>query len=425
LFLSSNNVETIADEIGATDYIIGGADGVGNIMLGGAGDDQLRGGSGDDVILGDGGRVYRDADFNVTRVETTSPSIGGADDIQGVATRAGPDRDVYSIDEAGGGVDHIVGGADGLGNVIIGGAEGDFISGGSGDDTILGDSGYVARAADGSLVQVRTTAPSIGGRDIIEGGAGTDVIMGGADGDVITAPTGGKIILGDNGVANFAGPDRDVYSDPDAAHIGGVDIITGGESEEGNIILGGAEGDQISGGAGDDVILGDNGYVQRAEDGSLIRVFTIAHGIGGEDHIEGGAGNDVIMGGAMGDFIHAPTGGKIILGDNGQANLAGPDRDVFSIAEDIGGVDYIVGGADGVGNIIIGGAYGDEITAGTGDDVILGDSGRVERRADETLVRVITTAPGIGGADNIRAGDGFDVVLGGADGDNIEAGTDA
>src|SRR5690606_39134756 len=114
LFLSSNNVETIADEIGATDYIIGGADGVGNIMLGGAGDDELRGGSGDDVILGDGGRVYRDADFNVTRVETTSPSIGGADDIQG--------------------------------------------------------------------------------------GAGFDVIMGGAKGDTITAPEGGKIILGDNGV---------------------------------------------------------------------------------------------------------------------------------------------------------------------------------------------------------------------------------
>ena len=79
------------------------------------------------------------------------------------------------------------------------------------------------------------------------------------------------------------------------------------------------------------------------------------------------------MGGADDDTITAPTGGKIILGDNGQANFAGPDRNVFSTDPDIGGIDLIVGGADGVGNILIGGAQGDRISGGSGDDVIMGD----------------------------------------------------
>ncbi|MGA7984423.1 MAG: calcium-binding protein [Burkholderiales bacterium] len=380
-------VNTIDPGTGGDDIIDGGAGT--DVIMGGAGNDQITAPLGGKIILGD----------------------------NGVADLAGPDRDVYSTDPDIGGVDTIVGGADGVGNVIIGGAMGDQLSGGSGDDVMLGDSGYVQRAADGSLIKVYTIDPGVGGADNIQGGAGTDVIMGGADGDIINAPLGGKIILGDNGVADLAGSDRDVYStDPD---IGGVDIITGGADGVGNIIIGGAMGDQLSGGSGDDVMLGDSGYVQRAADGSLIEVYTIDPGVGGVDHIEGGAGTDVIMGGADGDFINAPLGGKIILGDNGVADLAGPDRNVYSTDPDIGGADTIVGGADGVGNIIIGGAMGDLISGGSGDDVIVGDSGFVQRGADASLIRVYTIAPDVGGVDHIDGGAGFDVILGGAAGDFI------
>ena len=52
--------------------------------------------------------------------------------------------------------------------------------------------------------------------------------------------------------------------------------------------------------------------------------------------------------------------------------------------------------------------------AGTGDDVIIGDSGRVDAVPTRPWCASITTAPGIGGGDNIQAGDGFDVVFGGA-----------
>src|SRR5437762_1678592 len=103
-------------------------------------------------------------------------------------------------------------------------------------------------------------------------------------------------------------------------------------------------------------------------------VISTATGVGGKDDIKGGAGFDVILGGADDDSINAPTGGKIILGDSGRVNLSGDDRDVFSIDEAVGGIDQITGGADGVGNIILGGAAGDIISGGSGDDVIFGDS---------------------------------------------------
>src|SRR5258706_2243257 len=102
----------------------------------------------------------------------------------------------------------------------------------------------------------------------------------------------------------------------------------------------------------------------------VLYVVSTATGIGGRDDIKGGAGFDVILGGADDDTISAPTGGKIILGDSGQANLAGGNRDVFSIDEGIGGIDHITGGADGVGNIILGGAAADIISGGYGGDPV-------------------------------------------------------
>jgi Ca2+-binding RTX toxin-like protein len=455
----SNNVETTEDHIGERDVLTAGTNGGGSIMLGGAGADDIFGGTGDNVLIGDGGRVHRDGDFVVTRVETIAPDIGGADIIvggsgfdvimggakgdtitaplggkiilgdNGYANLAGENRDVVSTfpEDEYGGSDLITGGADGVGNIMLGGSAGDTLLGGTGDDVILGDSGRVERRFDAAtgrilLVRVHTIAPGVGGEDYIEGSEGFDVIMGGAEGDEIIAPLGGKIILGDNGEAHLEGwhlPDRDVFSTD--AGIGGADYIVGGADGVGNIILGGAEGDDIFGGTGDDTILGDSGYVQRAADGSLVRVYTMAPGTGGEDYIEGGEGFDVIMGGAEGDQIYAPLGGKIILGDNGQANLAGPDRDVFSTDPAIGGSDVIVGGADGVGNIILGGAQDDDIAAGTGDDVVLGDSGYVQRDALGRLIRVYSIAPDIGGADRIEAGVGYDVIMGGAEGDTINA----
>ena len=387
------------------------------------GNDFIRGGAGSDTIIGgsNGTGLARS-------VGGFTPTFAG-DDLDGAEgndTMAGDNARVDFLpltgDEA---AESIVG----LLGLSLGGNVGnDRMAGGTGDDVMLGDNAYIARTAEGALVQVRTIDPGLGGVDTLGGAGdtGTDVIMGGAEGDVLVAPEGGKIILGDNGVANFAGPNRDVFSIDPAT--GGEDLITGGAGAEGNIIIGGAEGDTISGGQGDDVILGDNGHVYRTAAGLLTRVETIESDIGGRDIIDGAAGFDVILGGDDDDTITTTSGGKIILGDNGVANLVASDAfpddgtDVYTVDPTIGGVDTIVA-ASGE-SILLGGAYGDFITGGVDRDVILGDNGRIKRDAERRVYEVFTTDPGTGGSDWIRSGDGDDVVMGGDEGDDIDSGAD-
>ena len=175
---------------------------------------------------------------------------------------------------------------------------------------------------------------------------------------------------------------NDVFSKNPA--MGDTDTITGGNGS--NIILGGAAGDVITGGLGNDVILGDSGRVTRDGNEVVLRVETIDDATGGVDEIDGGDGDDVILGGAAGDVITAALGGNIILGDAGVANLNNADsNDVFSRSTSSGGNDTITGGSDNVGNILIGGDGTDTITGGIGNDVILGDGGRVTRDGNSVV----------------------------------------
>ncbi len=386
----SNDVFTTSPAIGGIDIITGGANAIGNIIIGGAFGDIITGGLGNDVILGDNGEVNLNSASN--DVFTTEPDVGGTDTITGGA------------------------GA----NIILGRALGDLITGGDGNDVILGDGGRVTRDGNEVVLRVETIDDAKGGVDDIDGGAGDDVILGGAAGDVISAEFGNNIILGDNGEVNLNSASNDVFTtEPD---IGGTDTITGGDGA--NIILGGALGDLITGGFGNDVILGDNGYVTRGADNVVTKVVTgDADGTtGGDDEIDSFDGDNVILGGTGEDTITAPVGNNIILGDNGEVNLNNPDsNDIFTTEPDIGGVDTIIGG-DGA-NIILGGALGDFITGGIGNEVILGDNGRVTRGANNVVTRIETgDADGTtGGVDEIDGGDGDDVILGGAQGDLISA----
>ena len=226
--------------------------------------------------------------------------------------------------------------------------------------------------------------------------------------------------------------------------VGGVDTITGGSDDVGNIILGGAGsktvivdgseievGDEIIGGTGNDILVGDGGYVSRT--GLLVtQVATTgrpetgdeAGEVGGNDIISSTAGDNVILGGAGNDHITAPVGNNIILGDNGVVNLNNAtSNDVFTTEPETGGIDIIIGG-DGA-NIILGGAAGDKITGGTGNDVILGDGGYVSRDDLDIVLQIESLASGIGGDDEISAGAGDDLVLGGAANDTIHGGLGA
>ena len=129
-------------------------------------------GIGNDVILGDGGRVTRDGNSVVRKVKTIDDATGGVDEIDG------GDGD----------------------DVILGGAAGDVITAALGGNIILGDAGE-ANLNNADSNDVFTTSPAIGGIDIVAGGANAigNIIIGGAFGDIITGGLGNDVILGDGG----------------------------------------------------------------------------------------------------------------------------------------------------------------------------------------------------------------------------------
>ncbi|RYE82614.1 MAG: calcium-binding protein, partial [Hyphomicrobiales bacterium] len=74
---------------------------------------------------------------------------------------------------------------------------------------------------------------------------------------------------------------------------------------------------------------------------------------------------------------------------------------------------------------VLGGSAGDTITAGTGIDVILGDNGVIKFSAPDIVESTVTTDPTYGGNDDIEAGLGADIVVGGVGSDRLKAGGDA
>ena len=191
-----------------------------------------------------------------------------------------------------------------------------------------------------------------------------------------------------------------------AESTGGVDTISG--NAKGDYILGGVNGDRIYGdkaveGAfdGNDVILGDNGIFEfnlsvalyDNDPMTMDRVQTADTGLGGVDTIYGNAKDDVILGGAAGDFVYGNSGNDLVLGDFGEVRLGSvivtklgasaicKEYPLYATITNnsLGGVDTIFGNEDE--DVIAGGAYGDNLDGGSGDDLIFGDNVTLDRQA--------------------------------------------
>ena len=418
--ITGGDVYTTNPSVGGADTIMGGEDGERNIILGGGGSrnemlpdgtqvevgDTIMGGTGNDILIGDGGYVSRTGDV-VTKVATTgrtetgdvTGSIGGNDDISST-----------------GGMD-----------IILGGAGNDTISVPAGNNIVLGDNGIVNLTSNDQ--DIYSTEPSVGGSDKITGGTGTNIILGGAKGDEIDGGLGAEIILGDGGyITRNASAKVTQIRSWDTA-IGGNDDIEGNGARD--IILGGAEGDSIDGNDGDDIILGDSGKLDFSTPGDLTTiglVESIDESVGGSDTVRGNAGNDIIVGGANDldvESLSGDTGNDIIIGDSGKleylidGNVSSLDR-ISNSAIGTGGGDEVHG--DQNDDIILGGDGMDTITADSGNDIILGDQGEIHLSLNGVVTRVASVNPNDGTGDDISAGDGNDFVIGGTGSDDIDAG---
>ena len=173
--------------------------------------------------------------------------------------------------------------------------------------------------------------------------------------------------------------------------------------------------------------------------------YSIDPRIGDGDTIISQGADDIIVGGRghcdthdsalpcvdVVDDINAGGGNNIVLGDSGRLGFAdGLITSAVSLAPAVGGPDTIssTGGVD----IVIGGDGGDTVQTGDGNDIVLGDNGfalfdhRTVAGVDTSVLREIaSTDTDIGGIDEIIVGQGDDVVIAGGGGDRVNYTLDA
>ena len=297
--------------------------------------------------------------------------------------------------------------------------------------------------ASSLLRHAETTDPLDAAGDTITAGNGPDVVLGGSGGDAIEAGTdpAPDTVIGDNGIALFAPDGILVDIRTTVPTIGGDDDILVGDGDD--VVLGGLGSDFVDltrpnlnpvvVDNGDDVMIGDNGFALfDAVLGQRItrRVETTDPTLGDSDSINAGNGSDIVLAGSGSDFVDAGTDAArdIVIGDNGTAifNASETLTRIETTAPSLGGKDVILT-TDGP-DVVLGGVDNDTVNAGTdaanesGNDVVLGDNGVILFDDSGVMLESRTTSPEIGGKDTITTGGSDDVVLGGNDEDAINTG---
>ncbi len=325
---------TLDDQLFGGDGVdaVSGGSGKDLLVAGGGVGDSLLGGADDDIIYGSPDGAGNDPDFDDTfRFGDVIDGGAGDDEIHGL-----------------GGADDILGGDGndwidaGAGNDRVqGGAGADLVYGHLGNDLIYGFtvSGVGDDAADDLLY-------GEWGDDSVVGGAGNDLIDGGFGNDELSGNGGDDIIRAGHGLNTLSGGagNDQLYGSDD-----GADAISGGAGRDriwgygGNDTLrGDADDDTIEGGAGDDLIEGDAGAdllvggdghdslygqsVTAAGDDNAVDVLFgdlggAASALAGQDRLIGNGGNDLLYGEAGDDDIIGTAGFQQVEASGGNGNV--------------------------------------------------------------------------------------------------------
>jgi Ca2+-binding RTX toxin-like protein len=127
----------------------------------------------------------------------------------------------------------------------------------------------------------------------------------------------------------------------------------------------------------------------------LLTVDTTSPAIGGDDTISSGSGDDIILGGtgSVDDIIHAGDGENIVLGDNGTITFQSGQLTKIEATDPAEGDRDFIWTGNGA-DIILGGASGDDIYAGGGNDLVFGDYGLIEGVIDASKLPLSSEALG-------------------------------
>ncbi|MFO0942483.1 MAG: hypothetical protein U0930_17230 [Pirellulales bacterium] len=385
--------------------------------------------NGDDVIVGDNARLLFSHSGNLVSTD----GFGWLMTAQSIAAGDG-DTDLMTA---------------GVGRkIIIGGKGNDSLLAGNDNlaDTIFGDNAIAQwDSLTGIITILASSDVSSAGDDIITAGNARNILIGGSGADSITGgdSSDGDIIIGDNGQATFvAGILTTIEST--SPTTGAADVIHAKDGPD--VILGGFAGDAIDAGTDGsrDIVLGDNGIAHFLADGRITEIATASSTVGGNDDILVGDGNDIVFGGFGADAIGVDrntlqpvgtdSGDDIILGDNGSATFytggIGSILTLITTTDPADGSNDLINASAGA-DIVLGGTGNDFIDAGsattndTSRDIVLGDNGEAVFNQQGSLELIRTLNPSIGGDDGITTGGGNDIVLGGFGADTIDSGTEA
>ncbi|MBL6458522.1 hypothetical protein JMJ55_24600 [Belnapia sp. T6] len=404
------------DPAGGNNTIIGGS--AESFLIGGAGSDSILGGAKADIILADLGTIDGEAGGSGGQFHVTALALGGNDTVLG----------------------------NGGNDVIMGGAGSNALDGGNGNDIIAGHQADLIRTGFGTvatLVSIETTSEGVGGANSIQGGAGSDVILGGAGSQSIDAGTGTDVVIGHFGsvVASNGGGSLTIQGRHSADPGNGDSIIKASHSA---VIMGGGGNDTIqtfdnlqpadpvqntpavTSADRTEVIFGGNGYVTMdyLPQGGLkihqARTEATEENTGGNNVITTADGNNFVFGGSGNNTITTGQGSSVIFGHIGAVDLdrlatpkqngIAPDVLGFTRGQD-GSVLATTGSTIMAGNgnnIIMGGAGDNSITAGTGNNIIFGAAGSVTRDgrvgANNALILAQTVEESLGGNNRITVG---------------------
>lgn len=334
------------------------------------------------------------------------------------------DEGVYTLKTGHNAYDKLVA-EDGVDTILAGYHGHDDLIGGSGNDLLFGDNG------EGFYYK--------GGNDNLNGGGGDDTLHGGGGNDnldggegVDTAVFGGSYteyhfqnrltvkdtVNGRDGVDQLKNVEKITFSEGTYTLVTGHNAYDKLVAQDGvdSMLIGTHGHDDLYGGTGNDVLFGDNG-VGFTYQGGNDNLF----GGGGDDVLHGGAGNDNLDGGEGGDtavfsgsfkeyhFQNRLTVTDTVEGRDGKDQLKDVEKATFSE-----GTYTLVTGhnaydnlkaEDSVDSMLIGTHGHDDLTGGTGDDVLFGDNGVgfTYQGGDDTL-------DGGAGSDYIHAGSGDDTI---------------
>lgn len=379
----------------------------GNVIDGGAGDDQILAGTGDDIVHGGA-----DKD-DIAGMGGSDVLFGDANDDVIVGDGS---ADSWRFDYAPPGAhgnDILLGGS---GNdVLIGQGGSDVLVGGSDNDTLYGDDYDDARTPQ--AIHASDQLDGGDGNDLLHGGGGDDLLIGGKGNDTLAGGTGRDIYTINSG----EGVDWifDTKAEGNIIRFGSGVNSSNVKLSLGSLMLELGGGDQLhidgfdptdarnsvaidSFEFADGTVLTKDELLDRGFDLDGTTVNDTILGTNVTDRISGLDGNDLLAGNAGDDMLDGGTGDDELQGGDGDDDLLGADGNDRLYGSS--GADSLNGGLGG--DQLQGGDDDDQLLGAEGDDSLWGDAG------NDTLLGDV-------GNDSLQGGVGNDFLLGGADNDTL------